>query len=202
MKTVMKLNAIVIVAMMMLLFSHAILAGGTALGLWSNMGLSLAKMAYYLIFVHLLLATIRTMQMLVPELKTMAAMKECFQKNGGIFKGFVVMLQKAELGKKLKKQNRQFWMTRVSGLVFLTLVFVHKAWMWIGPSQQGILKYLLLLLQLLFIMAIFIHIIINIRPLLGKFGLGNQKVLQRGLTILCYLIMLFICGGMSYYFIA
>lgn len=201
MKTVMKLNAITIAVLMLCLFAHAVLAGGTALGLWSNMGLSLAKIAYYLIFVHLVLATVRTMQMFVPELKSVSAMKECFAKNGGVWRGFRQMFAQAELAKKLKRQNRHFWMTRISGVIFLGLVFVHKAWMWVGPSQGSFLKYVLLLFQVVFIIAVFVHIIMNIRPLLGKFGWGNNKSLQKALTVFFYGLMIFICGGMVYYFI-
>lgn len=200
MKTIMRLNAMTVVAIMLLLFGHGILAAGTALGFWSFMGLPLAKVAYFLIYVHLVLVTIRTLQMFVPELKSMATMKEFLAKNGGVWQGFVKMFAKAEIGKKMKRQNRHFWMTRLTGVVFLVLVFVHKAWMWAGPSQTGLLKAILLWLQIMFIVAIFAHIIINIRPLMAKFGLGNRVALQNVVKIFLYFLMLFICGGMGYYY--
>lgn len=201
MKTVMRINAFVIVGIMVCIFGHAVLAGGTALGLWSNMGLQLAEIAEILVYVHIALILLRTMQLFVPELRSYNALKTHFSQNGGFPKGFVKMFKEAKILAKMKKQNRHFWMTRISGVLFLVLILAHKTWIWVGPTEQGGFKVVLLLVQLVYILAIFVHVLINIRPLLGKFGQGANKGLQRALTAFFVVLMGFICTGMVYHFI-
>lgn len=202
MKTIIKLNTITIIAIIVIIFTHAVLASGKALGLWDNMGLELTKPAVYLVFIHLGLALIRTFQIFIPELRSMAQLKEYLGKNGGAFKGFLSMIKAAEPVKKMKKQNVRFWMTRFTGVCFLVLMFVHEAWIWAGPVQEGALKYILLAIQLLYILAIFIHVAMNLPSLLAKIGLGKYKLLRKIFLLAFSLLMLFIASGMLSHFLS
>lgn len=202
MKTIMKLNVITIIGIIIIIFTHAVLASGTALGLWNNMGLPLTKLAVYIVFVHLGLAAIRTLQIFIPELRSIAQLKEYSGQNGGVLKGFLSMIKKADLVKKMRKQNFHFWMTRFTGVLFLILMFVHEAWIWAGPAQEGILKYILLAIQLLYIFAIFIHVAMNLPSLLAKIGFGKYKMLRKVLLAAFSLLMIFIGSGMIIHFLA
>lgn len=200
MKTIMKLNALTIAAIIVILLVHAVMASGTALGLWSNMGLFLTKPAFYLVFLHLGLATVRTMQHFVPELRSKTSMKEYLEKNGGVPRGFISMVKKAELGKKMKRQNVRFWMTRFTGVLFLVLMFVHEAWIWRGPVQAGVLKYILLGIQLLYILAIFVHVSMNLHSLSVKLGFGKNELFKKVFLAVFTGLMLFIASGMVCHF--
>lgn len=200
MKLIMKLNAVVILLMIVLFFAHALMASMSTLGFLGNFGTQFSKIAFYLMFLHILLVTIRTIQMFVPELRSIEALKKAGNLYGGFFRAIPQVISKAEIGKKIKKQNLNFWLTRFSGIVFLGLVFLHKSWIGRGASIGNNLTFLVFTVQILFIVVLFVHIIFNVRPLLSKLGIKNSKVLKYSVLSVLTLMMIFIIRGMLYYY--
>ena len=104
-------------------------------------------------------------------------------------------------GKMYLKQNAIFWARRASGLV---LLFFHIGLF--GKVQNG--TYILfpfttvkMVTQLLFVAAIFVHIFINIRPLLVSLGIISYKERRGDIYLILSVLLLFIAGTVILYYI-
>ena len=107
-------------------------------------------------------------------------------------------------GKMYLKQNAIFWARRASGLAILILLFFHIGLF--GKVQNG--TYILfpfttvkLVTQLLFVAAIFVHIFINIRPLLVSLGIISYKERRGDIYLILSVLLLFIAGAVIFYYI-
>lgn len=107
-------------------------------------------------------------------------------------------------GEKYLKQNGIFWARRASGLAILVLMFFHIGLF--GEVQDG--QYILfpfttikLVTQLLLIAALFIHIFINIRPLLVSLGIISYKERRGDIYLVLSVFLLFITGAVVFYYI-
>jgi succinate dehydrogenase/fumarate reductase cytochrome b subunit len=107
-------------------------------------------------------------------------------------------------GKKYLKQNGIFWARRASGLAILVLMFFHIGLF--GEAQAG--RYILfpfttmkLVTQLLLIAALFIHIFINIRPLLVSLGIISYKERRGDIYLILSVLLLFLAGAVILYYI-
>ena len=83
-------------------------------------------------------------------------------------------------GKMYLKQNAIFWARRASGMAILILLLFH-----IG----------------LFVAAIFVHIFINIRPLLVSLGIISYKERRSDIYLILSVLLLFIAGAVILYYI-
>lgn len=106
--------------------------------------------------------------------------------------------------KKYLKQNAIFWARRASGLAILILLFFHIGLF--GKVQNG--TYILfpfttvkMVTQLLFVAAIFVHIFINIRPLLVSLGIISYKERRGDIYLILSVLLLFIAGAVIFYYI-
>ena len=104
-------------------------------------------------------------------------------------------------GNSYLKQNAVFWARRASGLAILILMFFH-----IGGVQDGI--YILfpfttvkLITQLLLVAALFIHLFINIRPLLVSLGIISYKERRGDIYLILSVLLLFSAGAVIIYYI-
>lgn len=102
------------------------------------------------------------------------------------------------------KQNAIFWARRASGLAILILLFFHIGLF--GKVQNG--TYILfpfttvkMVTQLLFVAAIFVHIFINIRPLLVSLGIISYKERRGDIYLILSVLLLFIAGAVIFYYI-
>ena len=101
-------------------------------------------------------------------------------------------------------QNAVFWARRASGLAILILMFFHIGLF--GGVQDGI--YILfpfttvkLITQLLLVAALFIHLFINIRPLLVSLGIISYKERRGDIYLILSVLLLFSAGAVIIYYI-
>ena len=104
-------------------------------------------------------------------------------------------------GKMYLKQNAIFW---ASGMAILILLLFHIGLF--GKEQNG--TYILfpfttvkMVTQLLFVAAIFVHIFINIRPLLVSLGIISYKERRSDIYLILSVLLLFIAGAVILYYI-
>ena len=102
------------------------------------------------------------------------------------------------------KQNALFWTRRASGLAILILVFFHMGAF--GSVEDGL--YILtpfttvkLLTQLLLIAALFVHIFVNVRPMLVSLGVIAYKERRGDLFLKLSILLLFMAGSVVIYYI-
>ena len=107
-------------------------------------------------------------------------------------------------GKMYLKQNAIFWARRASGMAILILLLFHIGLF--GKVQNG--TYILfpfttvkMVTQLLFVAAIFVHIFINIRPLLVSLGIISYKERRGDIYLILSVLLLFIAGAVIFYYI-
>ena len=81
-------------------------------------------------------------------------------------------------GKPYGKQNALFWARRASGLAILLMLFFHIGVF--GKVQNGV--YILfpfttvrLLTQLLLVASVFVHLLLNLRPLWYRWALSGIR---------------------------
>lgn len=199
MKFVMKLNVFVVVLMLLLFLTHGIMASMSTLGILGNYGTSLSGIAFYLMFVHIFLTILRTIQMFVPEMRSRKEFFSYCKKNGGYKKGLQSMFVDANLRTKLKNQSTNFWVTRFSGAVFLILVYVHKTWVGFGASI-GVPGYIMYALQVLLITSLGVHVLFNLKPLFSKVGIRNTKIILPMTKAILSVVLIFIMYGLAVYY--
>ena len=102
------------------------------------------------------------------------------------------------------KQNAIFWARRASGMAIMILLLFHIGLF--GKVQNG--TYILfpfttvkMVTQLLFVAAIFVHIFINIRPLLVSLGIISYKERRSDIYLILSVLLLFIVGAVILYYI-
>lgn len=171
-----KANAIISLALIILLCIHGILGAMSLYGIGYVTLRPLAWVMLGLLASHIVLSCILTA-------RTIAALRRT--------------------GTCYWKQNRLFWIRRLSGLAILVLLFLHLT-VFSTARTGGLLHWFHvadLLSQLLFVAAIAVHVLSNLRPLL--IALGRNRVRERAANILLALciFLLFMAGGMLVYFL-
>ena len=106
--------------------------------------------------------------------------------------------------KTLRKQNALFWARRTSGLAILLMLFFHIGVF--GRVQDGV--YILfpfttvrLLTQLLLVASVFVHLLLNLRPLLVSLGIVRDKEQRGDLYLILSILVLFVAGSIILYYI-
>lgn len=115
-------------------------------------------------------------------------------------KGTVDMMIKAK--KLYFKKEKNFWIIRISGLLIIIFLFFHINTY--GMMENG--KYVVfdftpakLFFQLGLILALVVHILYNLKPLI--FSLGIKKIKKDTIIkVLIILFFLFVIGAVFYYF--
>lgn len=102
------------------------------------------------------------------------------------------------------KQNALFWARRTSGLAILLMLFFHIGVF--GRVQDGV--YILfpfttvrLLTQLLLVASVFVHLLLNLRPLLVSLGIVRDKEQRGDLYLILSILVLFAAGSIILYYI-
>lgn len=110
-----------------------------------------------------------------------------------------------ESGVSYPKENRLFWLRRISGFAVMVFVVCHVV-IFLGETQNGVFRLHLfagaeLVTQLLLVVSIAVHVLSNISPLL--IGLGAKRLQKLLPDLLLILALLLLAAGIGFvlYFI-
>ena len=169
-----KINTILSVLLLVIFMLHGLMGSFMLLGIGSSAGKILAWVGVAVLAAHTVIGVILTINTLK------------ISKNAG---------------NSYLKQNAVFWARRASGLAILILMFFHIGLF--GGVQDGI--YILfpftLITQLLLVAALFIHLFINIRPLLVSLGIISYKERRGDIYLILSVLLLFSAGAVIIYYI-
>lgn len=172
-----KINTILSVLLLVIFMLHGLMGSFMLLGIGSSAGKILAWVGVAVLAAHTVIGVILTINTLK------------ISKNAG---------------NSYLKQNSVFWARRASGLAILILMFFHIGLF--GGVQDGI--YILfpfttvkLITQLLLVAALFIHLFINIRPLLVSLGIISYKERRGDIYLILSVLLLFSAGAVIIYYI-
>ena len=172
-----KINTILSVLLLVIFMLHGLMGSFMLLGIGSSAGKILAWVGVAVLAAHTVIGVILTINTLK------------ISKNAG---------------NSYLKQNAVFLARRASGLAILILMFFHIGLF--GGVQDGI--YILfpfttvkLITQLLLVAALFIHLFINIRPLLVSLGIISYKERRGDIYLILSVLLLFSAGAVIIYYI-
>lgn len=172
-----KINTILSVLLLVIFMLHGLMGSFMLLGIGSSAGKILAWVGVAVLAAHTVIGVILTINTLK------------ISKNAG---------------NSYLKQNAVLWARRASGLAILILMFFHIGLF--GGVQDGI--YILfpfttvkLITQLLLVAALFIHLFINIRPLLVSLGIISYKERRGDIYLILSVLLLFSAGAVIIYYI-
>ena len=172
-----KINTILTVLLLVIFMLHGLMGSFMLLGIGSSAGKILAWVGVAVLAAHTVIGVILTINTLK------------ISKNAG---------------NSYLKQNAVFCAGRASGLAILILMFFHIGLF--GGVQDGI--YILfpfttvkLITQLLLVAALFIHLFINIRPLLVSLGIISYKERRGDIYLILSVLLLFSAGAVIIYYI-
>ena len=172
-----KINTILSVLLLVIFMLHGLMGSFMLLGIGSSAGKILAWVGVAVLAAHTVIGVILTINTLK------------ISKNAG---------------NSYLKLNAVFWARRASGLAILILMFFHIGLF--GGVQDGI--YILfpfttvkLITQLLLVAALFIHLFINIRPLLVSLGIISYKERRGDIYLILSVLLLFSAGAVIIYYI-
>lgn len=171
-----KLNTILSVLLLFICLLHGLMGSFMLLGISSGAGKFLAWIGVGILAAHTVLGLLLTAQ-------TFRA-----SRSGGKLYG---------------KQNALFWARRTSGLAILLMLFFHIGVF--GRVQDGV--YILfpfttvrLLTQLLLVASVFVHLLLNLRPLLVSLGIVRDKEQRGDLYLILSILVLFAAGSIILYY--
>lgn len=170
-----KLNTILSVLLIVVFLLHGVLGSFMLIGVGGISGKMLAHIGMVLLILHLCIGVRLTIQ---------------------------TFLTKRSWA--YSKQNVLFWTRRASGLAILILAFFHMGIF--GSVEDGL--YILtpfttvkLLTQLLLVAALFVHLFVNVRPMLISLGVIEYKERRGDLFLLLSILLLFMAGSIVLYYI-
>jgi succinate dehydrogenase hydrophobic anchor subunit len=145
-----KLNAILGTLIIVLLFAHGILGAILLIGIGNIVIKQLARALFTLVIVHAVISIILTVQ----SAKVWRHTKTLYF-----------------------RENKSFWIRRISGLAIVILIFVHIMLFGHKPDGDNTYAWLNMLLQLLLVGSIFVHVVSNVKPMLVAYGsqAGKKK---------------------------
>lgn len=172
-----KINTILSVLLLVIFMLHGLMGSFMLLGIGHSAGEILAWIGVAVLIVHTVIGVILTIHTLKISKNT---------------------------GSSYLKQNAVFWARRASGLAMFILMFFHIGLF--GGVQDGM--YILfpfttvkLITQLLLVAALFIHLFINIRPLLVSLGIISYKERRGDIYLILSVLLLFCAGAVIIYYI-
>ena len=172
-----KINTILSVLLIGIFLIHGVMGSFMLLGVGSSAGKILAWIGVLILIAHTVIGVLLTV-------KTLRKGKENSE--------------------HYLKQNAVFWARRTSGLAILILFFFHLGLF--GRMEDG--AYILfpfttvkLITQLLLTAALFVHLFINVRPLLVSLGVLKYKERRGDIYLILSVLLLFIAGAAIIYYI-
>ena len=167
-----KWNTILSVLMLLIFMIHGIMGSFMLNGVGSSAGKLLAWIGVGILVVHTVIGVILTVQSLQTAKQS---------------------------GKMYLKQNAIFWARRASGLAILILLFFHIGLF--GKVQNGTYILFPFTTVKMVTQLLFVHIFINIRPLLVSLGIISYKERRGDIYLILSVLLLFIAGAVILYYI-
>ena len=102
------------------------------------------------------------------------------------------------------RENRLFWARRISGFAVMVLVFFHIALFAVSGEEVFRLRFFGeadLVIQLLFLLAVALHVISNVKPLLISFGIRSLKDFCADMLIILSAILILAGAGFFVYYL-
>ena len=102
------------------------------------------------------------------------------------------------------RENKLFWARRVSGLAVMALLFLHMAvFMRTGGVLFGVVPFTAPRLagQLLFVAALAVHLITNIRPMVISLGIRALRKRVGGILFALSVLLLFLAAAFILYYL-
>lgn len=167
-----KLNGIITAAVIVLFVIHALAGSYQMAGVGQSALKPVAWTAAGLVFAHIVISIILTARSI-----------KVWRRTGvGYF-----------------KENKLFWARRISGAAVIFLLLIHM--FAIGTKVNGVFRLqefntAKLVIQILFVSALAVHVISNVRPLLITFGIKSFK--SRISEIIIILSVLFAVMGLAF----
>ena len=159
-----KCNTIVTVGMIVLFILHVIL-GSLAMIKAINVAVYMyiiATIMALLVLIHSIIGTILT-------IKTMIAIKKA--------------------GKHYFKENKLFWIRRISGFAVFIFMFNHII-NFVIAFNHGTFSIPILIIQILMVFSLIIHLIGNIKPLTIAMGLTDKEKINTTIVLIISIILL------------
>ena len=172
-----KFNAILTAAILVLFLVHAILGGFQLLGVGSTAVKAVAWVDAVLILIH----TAIGVKLTVDTLKV--------QKQTGV--GYF-------------RHNLLFWARRISGIAVMVLLFFHLTAFGSASGAAYRLQWFdtaKLITQLLLVLALALHIISNVRPMLISFGIRSLRERVGDILFILSVLLLFMAVAFIVYFL-
>lgn len=172
-----KLNVVISVTLLALFLIHGIMGSFQLLGISANAGKILAWIGVALITVHTVFGVILTVR---------------------------TVLNGKKSGKWYLRQNGLFWTRRISGVALLIVAFFHVGLFGRIVGNEYILSEFTtgkLATQILLIAALFIHIFVNVRPMLVSLGVMKYKERRIDLFLILSILLLFFTVAVVIYYI-
>ena len=163
-----RLNTIITILLIAVIVIHIVLAGLMLIGIQNNLSRYSAWTGEILIGIHALIGIYLTIKSLVLVGKST---------------------------KKYNKENRSFWVRRISGIAIFILFYFHSHMF--GKEIDGVfhlipLSYVKVIIHILFVTAFFIHMFTNVRPMLVSMGIVRGSKICRVLSILMWIFVAYI----------
>lgn len=173
-----KINTVLSLLLLMIVMIHGIMGSFMLLGISSSAGKVLAWIGVAILAAHTVIGIRLT--------------------------GQAIRTSKMAGGNRYLKQNALFWARRASGLAVLVLIFFHVGLF--GGVRDGV--YILfpfttvkLITQLLLIASVFIHVFMNVRPLLISRGILHGQERREDVFLILSVLLLFMAGAVILYYI-
>mgnify|MGYP002857521129 CR=1 FL=1 len=167
-----KANAVISMAVMMLLLVHAVAGGFQLMGVFPGGNQELKVLAWImvgLIFLHFLIGIKLTVDTLIAIRRS---------------------------GVSYRRENRIFWARRISGFAIMLFTLCHLA-VFLGPSGEvfrlTVFEGVQLTTQIMLVLSLAVHVLTNVRPLLISFGIKGFRIYVKDILFVLAIIMLF-CG--------
>lgn len=171
-----KINMITVVGMMITFLLHAIFGSFQLIGIGNNSMKIVAWILVFFIAVHTIIGIVLT-------ISTLYSIKKS--------------------GKGYFKENKLFWLRRISGFLIIILMIFHLVIFRQKESSPRLQEFntFSLITQILLIISILIHVISNVKPTLISFGITNIKRFSVDILItLSIFLLFFIIAFIIYYF--
>ena len=113
-------------------------------------------------------------------------------------------LVRKKTGVHYQKENRIFWIRRDSGLALILLIAAHVIQFLGKPGEVYRLKDFglpQLIWMLLFVLALMVHLLANIRPLLISLGIAGGRPFLRDLLWILSLVLVFAGAAFVVYYL-